>query len=418
MRLLHIIPSLAPETGGTAFSVSKFCEAQVRAGVELTLYTTPWPHLENAGDGIILQSMEKAGVKVRIFPAKEAPLNLPLPHSPLLVEAVRDQGREFDLIVNHSLWNPVVTGCMRTLRKMGLDYALMPHGMLDPVVFARHHWRKKLWARAWERSNVEGASLILFNTPEEEEKAKNCGWELKQTFIFPHVIELAHWRDLPPPSLFEKKFPSLRNREVVLFVGRLNWVKNLDRLIEAFAMVHAKRPAAILVLVGPDTDGTRSQLEARAEKLGVKDDLLYTGLLEGEDVKAAYSRGQVLALVSQKENFGLAVAEALAAGLPVVISEGVDVGRNWESRGPVRRVAPQPAPIAEAILDLLERSATLGLPDPEARALAEQTWGNPHSSMQQLLETFQKIIGDPTRQTGARNQESGCNIQRSAVSGQ
>jgi len=418
MRILHVIPSLAPETGGTAFSVSKFCEAQVRAGLDLTLYTTPWPRLGSPRDGMILKSMEKAGVKVRIFPAKETPLNLPLPHSPLLVEAVRDHGREFDLIVNHSLWNPVATGCMRTLRKMGLDYALMPHGMLDPVVFARHRCRKRLWAWGWERSNVEGASMILFNTRAEEEKARSCAWKLKQTFIFPHLVDLAYWKELPPPSLFEEKFPSLRNREVVLFVGRLNWVKNLDRLIEAFAMVHAQRPAAILVLVGPDTDGTRSQLEAQAENLGVKDELLFTGLLEGEDVKAAYARGQVLALVSQKENFGLVAAEALAAGLPVVLSEGVDMGRNWESRGPVRRVVPRPEPIAEAILGLLERSATLGLPDKEARALAERTWGNPHSSMQQLLETFQKIIGDPTRQTGARNQESGCNIQRSAVSGQ
>jgi glycosyltransferase involved in cell wall biosynthesis len=181
-------------------------------------------------------------------------------------------------------------------------------------------------------------------------------------------------------------------------VGRLNWVKNLDRLVEAFALVHARRPAATLVLVGPDTDGTRSQLEAQAENLGVKEALLFTGLLEGENLKAAYARGQVLVLVSQKENFGLAAAEALAAGLPVVISEGVDLGRNWESRGPVRRVAPSSARIAEAILDLLERSATLGVPDPEARALAERTWGNPYSSVQQLLEAFQEIIGDPTPQ--------------------
>jgi len=397
MRILHVIPSLAPETGGTAVSVSKICEAQAHAGVDLTLYTTPWPRLGHSGDGMILKSMEEAGVKARIFPAKNAPLNLPLPHSPLLVEAVRDRGREFDFIVNHSLWNPIATGCMSTLRKMGLDYALMPHGMLDPVVFARHRSRKKVWAWAWERSNVEGASLVLFNTPGEEEKARKCGWELKQTFIFPHLVDLAHWKELPPRSLFEQKFPSLRNREVVLFVGRINWVKNLDRLIEAFAMVHARRPAAALVLVGPDIDGAQSQLEVQAEKLGVKEDLLFTGLLEGEDLKAAYGRGQVLALVSQKENFGLVAAEALAAGIPVVLSEGVDMGRNWESRGAVRRVAPSPAPIAEAILDLLERSATLGQPDPEARALAEQTWGNPHSSVQKLLETFQKIIGNSTR---------------------
>jgi len=427
MKILHIIPSLNPETGGTAVSVSKFCEAQAHAGMDLTLYTTPWPRLGNPRDGMILMPKEKAGAKVKIFPAKETPLNLPLPHSPLLVKAVREHSGEFDLIVNHSLWNPIATGCMRTLRKMGLVYALMPHGMLDPVVFARHRFRKKLWAWGWEQSNVEEASLILFNSRAEEEKARSCGWELKQTIIFPHLVDLAYWKELPPPSLFEAKFPSLRNREVVLFVGRINWVKNLDRLIEAFVMVHARRPAAVLVLVGPDIDGAQSQLENQAEKLGVKDDLLFTGLLEGEDVKAAYARGQVLTLVSQKENFGLAAAEALAAGLPVVLSEGVDMGRNWESRGAVRRVVPSPAPISEAILDLLERSVTLGLPDKEARALAERTWGNPHSSMQQLLETFQKIIEAPVShrarrdrrdEKGLSTQDSGHNLQRSSVSRQ
>lgn len=413
MKILHVIPSLAAETGGTAVSVLKICEAQAQAGADLTLYTTFWPHLGNSGDGMILKSMEKAGVKARIFPTKVAPLNLPLPHSPQLVEAVRDSGREFDFIVNHSLWNPIATGCMNTLRKMELNYALMPHGMLDPVVFTRHRSRKKLWAWAWERSNVEGASLILFNTQAEEEKARRCGWELKQTFIFPHLVDLAYWKELPQPSLFEAKFPSLQNREVILFVGRLNWVKNLDRLVEAFAMVHARRPASALVLVGPGIDGAQSQLETQAEKLGVKEDLLFTGLLGAEDLKAAYARGQVFALVSQKENFGLAAAEALAAGLPVVISKGVDLGRNWESCGPVRRITPDPEPIAEAILDLLERAATVGLPDPEAWALAEKTWGNSHSSMQQLLETFQKIIEAPSCQTRARSRVSGLRIHES-----
>jgi glycosyltransferase involved in cell wall biosynthesis len=418
MHNLHIIPSMAPETGGTAFSVLKFCEAQAHAGVDLTLYTTPWPRLGCVVGEKILKRVENTGVKVRIFPAKEAPLNIPLPYSPLLVEAVRDHGRQFDMVVNHSLWNPIATGCMRTLRNMGLAYALMPHGMLDPVVFARHPLRKKLWAWGWERSNVEGASLVIFNTQAEEEKARRCGWELKQTFIFPHIVKLAEWRDLPPPSRFEAKFPSLRNREAILFVGRLNWVKNLDRLVEAFGIVHARRPAAALVLVGPDGEGVQSKLEAQAEKLGVKEDLIFTGFLERKDVKAAFARGRVLALVSQKENFGLVAAEALAAGLPILISEGVDLGRNWESRGPVRRVAPQPELIAEAILELLDRSATFGLPDPEARALAERTWGNPNSSIQQLIETFQKIIRDPARQTKAKDQELRFKRQNTAASSQ
>jgi glycosyltransferase involved in cell wall biosynthesis len=390
MRILSIIPSLAPETGGPAQSVLQICKAFVKAGNEVVLFTTNWP-----GHDKSLVSPKKLttdNFTTVIFPSEPSLLMSRLPRSPQLVKEVNNCSRGFDIIIIHSLWNPLATFVMRELRRIGLRYCLMPHGMLDPVVLKRNRWKKLLWVYIWERTNIEEASIIIFNTEAEEKKAHQTGWLFKRTFVLPHIIDLSDWKELPSRTMFEVQFPIVKCREVILFVGRINWVKNLNKLIEALPIVRKVRPSAMLVCVGPDSDGTRAKLERKAQALGIQDSLLFTGMMNRKGLKTAYARGDVLALVSQKENFGLVATEALASGLPVVLSEGVDVSKNLPSKGPVQCVRPVSEEIAEAIIAMLERSASYGLPDSEAQALAEKVWGDPHSSVRKLINTFKTII--------------------------
>jgi len=389
VRILHVLPSLSSETGGPAQSVPRLCKAIGKAGNEVVLYSTFWPKYDPS---LSPEGSEKAGdgFTIKIFPIKPSRVTGNLPHSPALLKSLRNHCMEFDMVVNHSLWNPIASSAMRILRHNLAIYAVMAHGMLDPVVLRRNRWKKIPWAFLWERRNVENAALIVLNTPAEERKARQSGWSLRRTFIFPHIVELQDWKVLPPRSQFEMQFPQVRGSEVILFAGRINWVKNLDKLIEALAIVRQTRPSAVLVCVGPDNNGYRVELERRAQALGIHQHILFTGLLDGEDLKAAYARGDVFALVSQKENFGLAAADALASGLPTVVSEGVDSCQDWVSEGPVRRVSPTPEAIATALIDLLERSASLGLPDPEAQKLAEREWGE--SRILPLIATCQSLL--------------------------
>lgn len=392
MRLLHILPSIALETGGTATSVLQLCRLQARSGKEVVLYTTNWPNedLPDSSGAFFDQSVK--GFTVNVFPAETGSFYFRAPHSPALLRSVEAHSAGFDAVVCHSLWNPLATFSMRLLRKHGARYSLMPHGMLDPVVFRHNRWKKLPWGALWERSNVEGASLMIFNTEAEQRKAQLCGWRLPRTFVLPHVVEASSWRNLPPRSAFEDLFPQVRGAEVILFVGRLNWVKNLDKLIDALAVVRRKRPSAMLVCVGPDSDGHRYELEHRAAAMGLNGSILFTGMLMDDQLKAAYARATIAALVSQKENFGLTAAEALASGLPVVVSTGVDLSAAFDSQGPVRRVAPTSPEIASAIIELLERADDRGLPDPEAQALAEKEWGE--SRVLGLLDTYWSIISE------------------------
>jgi len=387
MQILHILPSVSLETGGTMKAVMGLCREQSRNGHGVVLYTTYWPRGTAAVSSVPPPS---AGTfMIQAFPIKRGPLMSNLPHSPELIQSLRSASRNFDLIITHSLWNPLATFSMRTLRRNRTPYSLMPHGMLDPVVFRRNRWKKLPWAFLWERSNVEKAAMVLFNTVAEEEKAKRCGWHLPETFILPHLVDLAEWKELPPRSTFASLFPQIRGSEIILFVGRINWVKNLDKLIEALILVRRNRPSAMLVCVGPDDDSYKGDLEQKTRSLGLSQYVLFTGMLDGQQLKAAYASSDVLALVSQKENFGLSVAEGLACGRPVVVSDGVDMASDWPSEGPVRRVHPKPDEIAKALIELLERSAHRGLPDIEARAFAERKFQR--SSLSEFLDRWQSL---------------------------
>jgi len=268
----------------------------------------------------------------------------------------------------------VATFSLRALRQTGSMYCLSPLGMLDPVVLRRNRWKKLPWRFLWERANIENAALVHFTASMEEEKARGH-WKLKRTIVVPHVIDPDDWKELPDRSAIESSFPEIQGREVILFVGRINWVKNLDLLISALPAVRRERPRAMLLCAGPDNEGYQAVLEKQANKLGIEDHVVFTGMLEGDLLKSAYTRADALALVSQKENFGHAAAEALACGIPVVLSSGVGIGSDWPASPAVLRVEPTSGQIASALIRTLQRSAALGLPDPEAHHLARNFLG-------------------------------------------
>jgi glycosyltransferase involved in cell wall biosynthesis len=364
---------MARETGGPTTSVPALGRALAELGHKIVLYTTDWPLCAHKAEPLIHRE-KNADYEVITFPAQQSSFFPHLPYSPALVRAVYTHCREFDIVHTFSLWNPVATFSLRVLRRSDSVYCLSPLGMLDPVVLRRNRWRKYPWEFLWERANIEGAALVHFTARLEEEKARGH-WKLKQTVVVPHIVDLEDWKALPDRSVLESRFPQIHGCEVVLFVGRINWVKNLDLLLRALAIVRRERPQAMLMCVGPDSDGYQSILEAQARALGIKNHVIFTGMLQGDLLKSVYARADTLALVSQKENFGHAAAEALACGIPVVLSDGVGIGADWPPSEAMIRVQPTPGQIASALIRTLQRSTSLGLPDPEARSLARTFLG-------------------------------------------
>lgn len=388
MRILHVLPSLNSVTGGPATAIPLQLSGLARLGHYVEMFTTQWPEFDT---GAAERVYEDNGVVVRVFPATSIwPLNY-VPYSRGLITAVHGAVGRFDIYHASSLWNPLITHTLTVFRRYRLPYTITCHGMLDPIVFTRHRVPKWFWGQLWERHNVEEADLIHFTSEQELLKAQTRGWRLRSTLVMPLTIDTAAGLILPPRVQLERDYPQLAGKQVITFVGRINWVKNLDLLIAALSQVRRQVQDAVLLCVGPDSDGYRAALELQARELGIGEQVVFTGLLKGDALMAAYARADVVALVSRKENFGIAAAEALSAGVPIVLSDGVDMGMHW-SAPPVWRVEQNINSIAQGLTAALAYARETGVPCLAARQLSSLEWGQ--SQIHKLSEAFEKIVDD------------------------
>ncbi len=382
MKILHIVPSLEESWGGPAKSVPALCRSLVQAGHSVTIFTTNWAH---QGINKLAQPKkdERDGIKVLTFPVKPFFLDSHIPYAPGLLDSLKNTAQQFDVSHFHVLWNPVVSFGMQILRQKKLPYLVAPRGTMDPVVLRHNSWKKVPWAALWEKANLKNAFCVHFTASAEETKARQSGWRLHQTVIAPNLIELAEWR-ADSGQETAKIFPVPYHHKIIFFAGRINWVKNLDLLIKALALLRQANPNVSLVCAGPDNDGTRIKLEKLIQDLKLQKNVIFTGMLDKKNLQAAYAGADVFALVSQRENFGMAAAEALACGLPLVLSDGVDM--DLPASRLVARVTQNPSAIAEALARqlALERTSELIA---EARSLVANCVSN---AILPLLDIYQK----------------------------
>jgi glycosyltransferase involved in cell wall biosynthesis len=184
---------------------------------------------------------------------------------------------------------------------------------------------------------LKHAQRVLFTSDDERELARQSFW------LYRCEERVVAYGTAPPPGggheaarqaeAFLARFPSLRDRRLVLHLGRLHPKKGCDLLIEAFAGAAARDPRLHLVMVGPDAVGWRDRLELQAAELGIADRVTWTGMLDGELKWGAYRAADAFILPSHQENFGISVAEALACGVPTLISDKVNIWREVLSDG-------------------------------------------------------------------------------------
>ncbi len=283
--------------------------------------------------------------------------------SPHLSRWISERARQFDAIVIHGLWRYTSAGVWRGLRGLGVPYFVFPHGMLDPYfkhAFPWKHLQKSICWRMVERRVLRDARAVLFTCEQERRRAR-------LTFPSYACLERVVGLGIARPggnAIAEKRaflaaFPCLADTQVVLFLGRIHPKKGCDLLIRAFARVAAHDPALRLVMAGPDECGWRAELQKLAQQLAVNERVVWTGPLYGDLKWGALRAAGVFALPSHTENFGITVAEAMACGLPVLISKEVNICREIESDGAGLAAADD----QEGTTSLLER--WLAMPDAE-----------------------------------------------------
>ncbi len=261
--------------------------------------------------------LEARGASVRLV----GPCFGPLAWRPGLARAVRAAVRGAAVVHVHALWEEVQHQAARAARRLGRPYVVRPCGMLDPWSLGQSSLKKRLYLWWRLRRHLDRAAALHFTTPIERDLTAPLRLGAPAV-VEPNGIRPAEFDRLPPRGEFRTRHGIPAGVPVCLFLGRVHPKKGLDLLVPAFA---AAGDRGHLVVAGPDDDGYGREVRAAVERAGLVGRVHFVGMLRGADKLAALADADLFALPSRQENFGNAVVEALAAGLPVVISDQVNL---------------------------------------------------------------------------------------------
>jgi len=255
-------------------------------------------------------------------------------YNPELNRWLRANHRRFDGVIVNGLWQYHVLAARQVLAGRR-PYVVFAHGALDP--FFRHryplkHLKKLAYWTLFEQKNLSLAQAVCF-TSEEEMRVAAEGFprrDFKRVVIPYGSIGPSGEREALWQS-FLAACPSVAGKKYLLFLGRLHPKKGCDILLDAFAQ--AAPPDLHLVMVGPDAVGWRVALEAQAARLGITQRVHWTGALRGSPKWGALYGAEAFVLPSHQENFGIAVADALACGTIAAISDKVNIAGEVSGDG-------------------------------------------------------------------------------------
>jgi glycosyltransferase involved in cell wall biosynthesis len=243
--------------------------------------------------------------------------------------------RSYDIVVVHALWQFHTVAVRRAALKHKVPYVVYTHGMLDPYFKQTSPWKhaKKWLFWPWADYRVlRDASAVLFTTEEERVLARQSFWLYSANEV---VVNLGTARPAgnaeTQRNIFYCRYPELRSKHLALFLGRIHPKKGCDLALEAFARVFGSDPGWHLVMAGPDQLGWRAELMRMASKLGILEKTTWTGMLSGDEKWGALHASEFFFLPSHQENFGVVVAEALACGVPALISDKINIWREVEA---------------------------------------------------------------------------------------
>ncbi len=349
MRILHVISSLNPAFGGpAAWLVALTPELEV-LGHESEVVCGDVPT-----DGFVA---EFPGRVHAIGPSRGG-----YAYIPRLVRWLRGAAAGYDAVVAHGLWQYHTSAVRRALGDSGRPpYFVFPHGMLDPWFqrqYPRKHLKKLIYWNLFERRALRDATAVLFTCEQERRLAQGSfpGYRARERVVAFGTIG-AGGTPAAQLAAFRAQYPEIAARPLWLFLGRIHLKKGVDLLLEAYAALAREHPTLpALVVAGPASDEAYLRdLKARAAASGVDAKVYWPGMLTGDVKWGALRAAEAFILPSHQENFGIAVAEALSCGTPVLISDQVNIWREIADDG-AGLVAPD---TAEGTRELLERWRSL-----------------------------------------------------------
>jgi len=320
LKILQLVHTLDPSVGGVAASVLALSRGLARRGHRLDIVVlddsaSPW-----LADIALPIHALGAGLTSYRYSSK-------------LLPWLKKQGGDYDRVIVNGIWQYLSFAAWLRYAGSSIPYYVFPHGMLDPwfkETFPLKHLKKWLYWPWAEYRVLRNAAAVIFTSEEERSQARKSFWLYRcREKVSPLGVEA------PPissnaKSEFLSRYPQLQNTRIFLFLGRLHPKKGCDMLLEAFAQMRSNDSIS-LILAGPDQVGWESDLRRQVTRLNLTNRVVFTGMLEGSMKQGAFANAEAFVLPSHQENFGISVVEALAARVPVLISNRVNIWPEIEA---------------------------------------------------------------------------------------
>lgn len=369
MRVLHVTPYFAPAFGygGPPRSILGLCRGLQAVGVHVQVFTT------TANGAAELPASGPEGSRYEDVPVRYFRRTAPRRFFGAvgLRHALEAAWSQYDVFHIHGLWNLPAWTAAHLARRRGIPYVLSPRGMLEPGALALRSVRKRIAYPLVEHRNLVGAALLHATGAPEARR-------LAQRQLGVEIVTLPNGIDLPPDAPATRghvrRRLGLDAAPVVVFLGRIHPIKRLDLLAAAFDQVCAARPSTHLVMAGPNEDDHRSVVEPLFARR--RDHVHWIGEVDEAQKWALLADADVLVLCSASENFGMSAAEALAAGVPVVVTRTCP----WEDVETHRCgcwVESDAGAIAEGIVRILDDPVQAREMGARGRALIRSTYSWP-----------------------------------------
>ena len=388
MRIIQIIPSISLVYGGPSQMVLGLSAALAAKNIDVTIITT-----DSNGDIGQLpldvplnQPIQQNGYQIiyfRCYPWRRYKFSFSL------LRWLNENARQFDLAHLHAIFSPVTTLAATIARYHHLPYIIRPCGMLDPADLQKKKRLKQIYATLLERPNLAGAAAIHFTSKEEAKISERFGLDCTVKMPVPRdlVIPLGVTAGLFPKRLRESQVP------IILFMSRIEPKKGLDLLIPALESILGSGIEFHFILAGsnPQDADYETRIKVQIHNSSLAKYTTITGFVSGDSKVELLTKADLFVLPSYYENFGIAVAEAMAAGVPVVISDRIHIAEDIQQAeagwvGPLEVGA-----IANSI-----KSALLNPQERQRRGLNGQEYAKKHYNWeaiaQQTIDAYQQIL--------------------------
>jgi glycosyltransferase involved in cell wall biosynthesis len=315
LNVLHVISSLEASAGGPTTALQGLAIAQRKAGIRTRVIST----YSTSASSPAAEALRAAGVEVELIgPAKGR-----LMRHRRLRSMVTAAVERADVVHINAMWEQVQHEAARAAVRAGVPYVITPCGMMTGWSLSQSKWAKRLMLAVRVGRNLRRSAAIHYSTALE---ATESAVPHTRVLVEPNGVDLQEFQHLPAKGFLRNKFPQIGDRLILVFLGRIHPGKGVEHLIPALAVCPMKN--VVLVVIGPDSENHKALIDSLIRAQGVETQVFFTGRVAASERASALADADLFCLPSDHENFGIAIIEALAAGVPVIVSRHVGIWRE------------------------------------------------------------------------------------------